>query len=99
MNSSEQILVIILSSALTVLLIVAIIAVVKIIQVLNTIKSITDRADILTKKAEVIGDFVQKTAGPIAIGRLITNIADNVFQSRSTKKPSKNISKGENDEE
>lgn len=99
MNTSEQALVVILSASLAVLLGLSIIAVVKIIQILNTIKSITDRAEVLTEKAEVIGNFVQKAAGPIAIGRLITNIADNVFQSRSSNKTSTTKHKGEKDEE
>lgn len=94
MESSETILVIILASALAVFLVLAIIAAVKIIQILDQIKRICEKAENLAEKAEAVGDFFQKSAGPIAIGRFVANMAETVFQKKQYKNSK---SKGEED--
>lgn len=74
MNTSEQILVIILSSALAVFIATGIVATIKIVQILNDIKRIVRKAENLADKAEAVGEFFQANAGPAAIGHLLSNI-------------------------
>lgn len=86
MNTSEDILVIFLSTALAVFLLVGIIAVVKIIQILNHVKSIIEKADRLAEKAEEVGEFFQKAAGPATVAKLIGNIVESFREKRRSKR-------------
>ncbi len=81
MNTSEQILVIILSTTLAIFLIISIVAAVKVVQILNDIKRIVQKAESIADKAEAVGEFFQVSAGPAAIGKLIANI----FHSHKSK--------------
>lgn len=74
MNTSEQILVIILSSTLAILLIICIVAAVKTVQILNDVKRIVKKAESIADKAEAVGDFFKASAGPAAITKLLANI-------------------------
>ncbi len=87
--------VVILSVALALFLLLATVATIKIIQILNHLKHITEKAQRLADKAEAVGEFFQRAAGPLAIGRLITNVADNVFRRTNTRRTK---SKGEDDD-
>ncbi len=82
MNGAEQVLVIILSSVLAIFLLLAIAVAILVIKILNQIKRIADKAESIADKAEAVSTFFQKSAGPMAIGRLITNMAEAVFQKR-----------------
>ncbi len=88
MENAEQILVIILSTALAIFLILAIIATTKLIQILNHLKAISEKAEKLATTAESIGEFFKYTAGPAAIGKLISNISDAVFKKHNKSKGS-----------
>ncbi len=76
-------------------LVLAIAAAIKTIQILNHIKHITEKAESLADKAEAVGDFFQKSAGPLALVRLVAGMAESVFQKQRTKKTK---SKEEDDE-
>lgn len=91
MENAEQILVVILASALAVFLLLAIIATVKIIQILNHLKAIAEKAEQVADKAEAVGEFFAKTAGPSAIVKLFANVVDAFKQKKSRKR-------GDNDE-
>lgn len=80
MGNAEQILVIILASALAVFLILAIVAAIKFIQILNHLKRISQKAEKLANTAETVGEFFKYTAGPAAIGKLLSNVHDAVFK-------------------
>lgn len=95
MESTEQVLVVILAGALAVFLVLAIVIAVKIIQVLNALKRISQKAEEIADQAESIGEIFQKTAGPLAIGRLFAHLANTVFQH---KQRSKRKSKGNRDD-
>ncbi|MBA3758755.1 hypothetical protein H0X10_03935 [Candidatus Saccharibacteria bacterium] len=86
MGNAETILVIILASFLAILLLVAIIATVKIIQVLNHLKHISEKAEAIADKAESVGDFFSRAAGPMAIGNMLVNISEIVFKKKFKKK-------------
>lgn len=89
MNGAERILVVILSSALGLFLILSIVAVVLVIKILNHIKKLAEKAEHIADQAGAVTDFFQKTAGPVAIGRFLTNIAEAAFQKRNKRKGSK----------
>lgn len=82
MNTTEQALLIILSAALAVFLILSIIATIKIIQILNNLKRIVKKAEDLTDKAEAVGEFFKATAGPAALGKLVSNIFSTMQQKK-----------------
>lgn len=92
MNTAEQILVIILSGSLAVFLLLGIMVLLLVIKILNHIKNITEKAEKIADQAEHVGDIFSKAAGPLAIGRLLANISQNVFHQR------KSTRKGEEDE-
>ncbi len=77
MNTDERILVVLLSIALATFLILSIIAVIKVIEILNNIKNITEKAEDFADKAEAVGEFFQKTAGPATLIKALSKIARN----------------------
>jgi hypothetical protein len=81
-DTSLKILVIILSSTLALFLILAIILTIKLIQVANHLKVLVVKAEALTEKAGHIGELFQKSAAPMAIGRLLANIHEAVFSKK-----------------
>ena len=83
-DTALKILVIILSTTLAVFLIVSIILVVKLIQVAKHLNNITAKAEEIADKAEAVTEFFGRSAAPLAIGKLLGNIADAV--SRNNKK-------------
>lgn len=80
MENAEEILVIILSSFLALFLLLGIVILVKSIQIINSLKRITDKAEKIVDKAENIGEFFQRTTSSLAIGRLLTQVANAVFK-------------------
>lgn len=80
MEDTQKILVVALASALALFLIVAIIATVKVIQILQQLKRITDKAEKLADRAETVSEFFKYTAGPAAIGKLLSNISETVLK-------------------
>lgn len=82
LNNAAQILVIILAGVLAIFLVLAIVVVIKFIEVLNHLKKITEKAERLADKAESVGEFFKYTAGPAAIGKLFSNVADVVMKNR-----------------
>ncbi len=86
MEGAEQTLVVILSGTLALFLVLGIVATIKLIQVLNHLKSITEKAEHIATTAENIGEMFRYTAGPAAIGRLLSNIAESVFKRHNDKR-------------
>lgn len=89
MEGAEQILVIILSSFLALFLLLAIIVTYKLAQVLSALKRITEKAEHIADQAESLSDIFVKSSGPIAVGRLLTHIAEAVFNKSKSKKGKK----------
>lgn len=75
-NTSLEILVIILSATLALFLILGIVLIIKLIQIASGLKRITVKAEEVVDKAEAVTELFEKTAAPIAIGRLLSNITD-----------------------
>ncbi len=74
MEASQQILIIILSSALAILLILAIVVAVLAIKLLKVVKQITEKADHIVTNVEQVGDTFKNVAGPMAIVKIVSNI-------------------------
>jgi hypothetical protein len=74
MNTEERILVIFLSVALAIFLTLAIAVMVLTLQILNKVKRISDKAEDLADKAEAVGEFFQKTAGPATLAKSLTKM-------------------------
>ena len=85
-DTNLRILVIFLSSALAVFILLGIVVLIKVIQILRDLKEITEKAKAIADKAEAVGEFFKKSAGPIAIGRLLSNIAESVLHRAHHKK-------------
>lgn len=79
MENAQTILVVILSSALAVFLILGIVLLTLCIKIANHIKHISEKAEDIVDKAEDVADFFSKAATPMALGRIISSVADNVF--------------------
>lgn len=79
-----EILVIVLSTFLAISLILTIILLVKVIQVVRLVKRITEHAEQIADKAEHIGAFFEKTATPVALMKLISNLSD-MFNKKGKK--------------
>lgn len=78
METSQEILVIILSTALAVLLVLAIVIAALVIKLLQTIKRITDKAEHVIETAEQVGEAFSSATGSLALFRVVRNVADMV---------------------
>lgn len=79
------VLVIILSGFLAVVLILSIVLIIKVTQIMGTVKRITDQAEQVADRAEHITAFFEKTATPVALFKLVSNVTD-VLQKKVKKK-------------
>lgn len=82
---SYDILVIILSIALAVFLLVSIILVVGLIKLVRKLRDITAKAEEIVDDVEAVSGFFRKTAGPVAITGLISNIVSTVVDFKGKK--------------
>lgn len=83
MENAQTILVIFLSAAFAIFLILAIALVAVCLKIAKTIQRITLKAEEITDKAESIAEFFQRAATPVTIGRVISQVAEKVFNIRS----------------
>lgn len=70
---------------LAIFLILGIVATVLIIKILKHVRHITEKAEQITDKAEAVTAFFQHTTGPIAIGKLISNIFNAAREGKGKK--------------
>lgn len=80
-----EILVIILSVVLAILLVLSIIFVVVLIKLINQIRVITKKADDIMDDVEAVSGFFRKTAGPVAVTGLVSNIISKVTEATKKK--------------
>lgn len=85
MESTDQILLIILGSALAVFLILGIIAITKIIQVLESVKKVSEKLEKLADNAGTLGQYFKYTAGPAAAVKIIANIGRSLIKHKKDK--------------
>jgi hypothetical protein len=74
LDTTQQILVIVLATALAVLLIVAIIAIVLVIRLLQTLRIITAKAEKVVESAEAAASILKNASGPATILNLVRGV-------------------------
>jgi hypothetical protein len=87
MNGYEQFIAVVLATFLATFLLLGIILFILAIKLVRTVKRITEKAEHLADKAEAVGDFFHHAAGPLALGRILTVVADTFFsKARKSKR-------------
>jgi putative exporter of polyketide antibiotics len=87
-------LVVVLSITLLVFLVLGIYLIVRLIQISEHIKKITEHAEQVADRADHISTFFAKTATPVAIAKLVSNLTD-IIQNKRAKGKSKKENKEE----
>lgn len=82
-----EILVVILSITLAILLVLCIAIAISVIKLVRKLRDITDKAEEIVDDVEAVSGFFRKTAGPVAVTNLVSNIVDKV--NEYTKKKGK----------
>jgi len=86
METSQDILVIILATALAVLLVLAIVVAVLIVKLLQGVKRITDKAEHVIETAEHVGEAFSNASGSLALFKIVRNVAEMVTKHTTNKK-------------
>jgi uncharacterized protein (DUF58 family) len=81
MENAETILIIILSVTLILFLIIASVLFAALIKLTRKLSEIADKAEAVAGNVVSATDMLRKTAGPLAVGKFLANIAD-VFIKR-----------------
>ena len=81
-----QTLVIILSVMLGLFLLISIVLGLLLIKILKRVRMITDKAEHVVENVESVGLFFKKAAGPLALGKFVTNIAETVMNRTASRK-------------
>ncbi len=72
------VLVIILSITLAIFLVVGIILLIQLIKLTKQVRGITEKADAVMDDVEAVSEFFRKSAAPVAIGQLVSNIVSTI---------------------
>jgi hypothetical protein len=80
-----EILVVILSITLAILLIASIFLVVVLVKLVNQLRVISKKAEEIVDDVESVSGFFRKSAGPVAITSLISNIVSKVTEMKGKK--------------
>ena len=80
-----EILVVILSVTLGILLVLCIVIAVYVIKLLKQLRAISDKAEEIVDDVEAVSGFFRKTAGPVAVTNLVSNIVDKVTEFTNKK--------------
>lgn len=76
MNTAEQILVVILATALAVLLVLAIIVCIQLIRLMKVLQVIALKAENFVESAEAMGEMVKQTVGKLSLLKFVSGIVD-----------------------
>ena len=91
METSQDILVIILSTALAVLLVLAIAIAVLVLKLLQSVKRITDKAEHVIETAGHVSEAFSNATGSLALFKVIRNIAEMVSKHSSNSKKDRSV--------
>lgn len=80
-----DILVIILGVTLAILLVLSIIAMFYAIKVLKALRHISEKAEHFAQNMESASEFFKKSAGPIAVTKILANIVDAMREKKGKK--------------
>lgn len=78
LSTAQQILVIVLASALAIFLILSIVAVALIIRLVATLRMVANKAEHVIESVESVGDLFKRTAGSFGIFKFLRGIVDTV---------------------
>lgn len=82
---SYDVLVIILSITLAIFLVVAIVLTVGLIKLVKQLRIISQKAEEIVDDVEAVSGFFRKSAGPVAVTSLISNIVSKVSEMKNKK--------------
>lgn len=82
MNTTFDILVIVLSSLLGIFLLLAITATVLVIKVVGSIKRVVAKGEQVVESAEAAAELFRKTAGPIGAIRSLVNVIETIAKHK-----------------
>lgn len=86
LDTTQQVLLIILSSALAIFLILSIAVVVTVLTILKKVRLLVDKAEHVIESAETVGRILKKTATPMGIFHVIQSIVSTASNKRSKDK-------------
>ncbi|HTH72431.1 MAG TPA: hypothetical protein VL737_03690 [Candidatus Pristimantibacillus sp.] len=78
MNTAEQILVIILASALALFLVLAIVVTIQIIRLMKVLNNVAEKAQEFVDSAEKTADLVKSAVGQLSLIKFVQNVVDMV---------------------
>ncbi|HSX34828.1 MAG TPA: hypothetical protein VLF62_04250 [Candidatus Saccharimonadales bacterium] len=82
MNTTEQILLIILSAALALFLLLAIVIAVQVVRLVKTLRSIADRAQELVNSAENTAEMLKNAVGKVSVLRFAHSVFEMVTKHK-----------------
>lgn len=82
---STDFLVILLSIGMSIVLLLTIISLFYVVKILKHLKTISERAEKIADNVDSVSSFFKKSAGPVAISKLIANLIENM-RNREEKK-------------
>lgn len=85
LSTAQQILVVVLASALAIFLILGIVLAVLVIRLLQTLRVVAGKAEQLVESAEAVGEVFKRVAGPVGIFKFVRSIVDMVAQHKHNK--------------
>jgi len=85
MENAQTILVVFLAVTLAVFLVLGIVLLSICIKIARHVKNISEKAEQITDKAENIADFFSKAATPMAIGHMLSQVSEVVFNRKKRK--------------
>ncbi len=81
METSQEILVVILATALAVLLVISIVIAILAYKVLKAIRRITEKAEHIVESAEHVGEAFSNATGSLALFKVIRNVTSLVTKA------------------
>lgn len=82
MNTSEHVLVIILSVFLALFLVLAIVVAAQVLRLVRTLNRLTQQAEKIFDSAESVGALFRTASGPLSALRLVYNIVESVSKHK-----------------
>lgn len=85
MNTAEQLLVIILATALAIFLVLAVIIAIQVVRLMKVLQEIAVKAQSLVDSAESAADMLRHTVGKLSLLRFAHSVIDLVTKHQKTK--------------
>jgi len=86
LSTAQQILVVILSTALAVLLLLAVVIAILTIRLLMTLQIVADKAEKVVESAEAVGHVIKNVAGPVGVLRFARSVFEVVSKHKESKR-------------